>query len=231
MSKTNGNSPEQDALLQHQAAIDAAKQQLETLQGIVSQQEDTLGKLVGELPEIASLEQRHEDILAEIAIGNAKAADVEALEKDIAAAKAKRAEINPAVEVCQKTMYGVQRKVQDKMAELDELKKSMPRFIRTYLLAEAERVAQSYLQHAAALIADFKRIEGIAAVLQQHGHVPHLRPHGADIMLPAYALQAFEGKTLFHRAGLIFNLAGYGEILPWAAAETDRIKALGIDFE
>jgi len=230
MSKKNGNLPEQDALLQHQAAIDAAKQQLETLQGIVSQQESTLADLQGQLPEIAALEQQHEDLLAEIATGGAEPAAAEALDKTIADARAKKAEIDPAIALCQKTISGVQRKVQDQAAALDALKSSTGNLVKKYLLAEAERIAQDFLPKATALIDDYKRLEGIAALLGPLGH-PWLRPHGSEMVLPAFNLPAFQGKTLFHNPGLIFKLSGHGETMPFFNAEVERIKALGIEFE
>ncbi len=231
MSKKNGNLPEQDALQQHQAAIDAAKQQLETLQGIVGQQETTLAELQGQLPEIAALEQQHEDLLAEIATGGAEPAAAEALDKAITDAKAKKADIDPAIALCQKTICGVQRKIQDQAAALAALKDSTGTLIKKYLLAEAERIAQDFLPKAAALIDDYKRLEGIAAMLQPLGHTPYLRSHGAEMVLPAFNLPAFQGKTLFHNPGLIFKLSGYGEIMPLFNAEVERIKALGIEFE
>jgi len=231
MGKPTANIPELDAMLKHQAAIDAAKQQLETLQGIVSQQETTLADLQGQLPEIAALEQQHEDLLAEIATGGAEPAAADDLDKAITDAKAKKADIDPAIALCQKTICGVQRKIQDQAAALDALMSQTGNLVKQYLLAEAERVAQDFLPKAAALIDDYKRLEGIAAMLQPLGHNPYLRPHGAEMVLPAYDLPAFQGKTLFHNPGLIFKLSGYGEIRPLFAAEVERIKALGIEFE
>lgn len=231
MSKKNGNLPEQDALQQHQAAIDAAKQQLETLQGIVRQQETTLAELQGKLPEIAALEQQHEDLLAEIATGDAEPAAADDLDKAIADAKAMKADIDPAIALCQKTICGVQRKIQDQVAALDALKNSTGNLVKQYLLAEAERVAQDFLPKAEALINDYKRLLGIAAVLEPLGHKPYLRPHGSEMVLPAFDLPAFQGKTMFNYPALIFKQVGYGEVVPLFNAEVERIKALGIEFE
>lgn len=231
MNKNATTPHETDAMLKRQADIEAAAMQLETLRNAAADQESTLAGLCEQIPDMAALERRREELLADAAIGTAKSAAADDLNQKIAGADAKKAEIEPAIKRCQQTISGLQRKMQDKIAELDDLKKTMPRFVMNHLLAEAEQIAQSYLRNAGALVDDLKRLEGIAAILQQRGHVPGVRSPGSEIKIPAYALRAFEGKTLLHYPGLIFKLNTHGEIAPWAAAEAARVKAMGIDLE
>lgn len=232
MSKKN-DTPEQDALLQQQGAINAAKAQLEALQNTVAQQESILAGLQAELPNLSGVAQQHEDLLAEVATGAADSAALDELAQRIADAEARKADLVPAITRCQQTIAGLQRKVADQAKALEALQERIPYLVNDYLLAEANLIGLEYLEKAKALIADYQRLEGIARLLKDVGCSRYMRPHGATISLPGYALPAFEGKYLFQRQGLIYNddQLGHRERQEMAKAESERIRALGIEFD
>lgn len=232
MSKKN-DTPEQDALLQHQGAVNAAKAQLEALQNTIAQQESTLAGLQAELPDLSGLAQQHEDLLAEVATGTADSAALDDLTHRIAIAEAKKADIVPAITRCQQTIAGLQRKVADQAKALEVLKERIPYLVRDYLLSVANNIALAYLEKAKAIIDDYQRFEAIALVLHELGHRPFIRPHNSTITLPAYGLPAFAGKTLWQCEGLIYKADKMTHVDRRAAAsaEADRIRALGIDFD
>ena len=111
MRKTTAPTHETDAMLKQHADIEAAILQLETLRGAIAHQESTLAGLLEQTPDMATLEQQHAGMLADAAIGAAKSTAVDDLNQKIAAASAKKAEIEPAINLCQQTLSGLQRKV------------------------------------------------------------------------------------------------------------------------
>lgn len=233
MTKKDSNTPELDALLKHQAEINVAQQQLDALQGFIAKQETAQAALREQIPALAALEQQREALLAEVAIGAADSADLDELNQKITGAEAQKAEIEPAIIRCQQTIAGLQRKVADQSKALEVLRARIPRLVREYLLAEANLLALQYLEKAKALIADVQRLEGITLVLQEVGHLPFMRPHGAMINLPAYGLPAFEGKHLWQLPGLIYNddQISHHRRRAMAQTESERIRALGIEFD
>lgn len=232
MSKKQEYTPEQAALISLQSEIDAAKTQIETLKSAIAQQEKMHIELKDGLPDLGMLYQQREDLLAEVATGAENAGALSMLDEAIGTALDSEAKTKPEMQRCLQTVAGLQRKLQDARQALSVLQAKLPGLVRGYLLTEGNLVAERYLQHAAALLSEYKRLEAISTALQEMGYLPTLRPHGASISLPAFALPAFQGKTLWQMEGLIFDdrQLGYLAKRNLATIEADNIRALGIDF-
>jgi hypothetical protein len=220
-----------EAMLNHQSAIRAAKARLATLQDAIEQQQGILEGLRTSRPDFASLEQEFESALAGQALGSIGANEVEQIQRQIDTARKASATLEPKVVSCERTIAGLQRKVQSETETISALDREMPYIIKKHLLAEAAQVAETYLQDIKPVIEAYQRLEGIGRLLHGLGHVPSLVPHGASFELPAFNLPAFNGKTVFQRPGLIFKVTTNADLVPWIDAEVERIRALGVDFK
>lgn len=234
MDNENDLDLKRQAMLQHQANINAASEKLEALRNTVAQSENALAALVAEKPNLEKLNQQYEDALAAAAAGETDAAEHTWLATEIDTAKAKLAALDPEIESHQKTIAGLLRKIAEQEQALSALRKDSEKVIRHFLLADAAAAGQRYLEHARLLIDEWRRLEGLSLLLLEIGHLPALSPAGNTLTLPAYELPAFEGKRVQHNRNAHFEtrfVGPRGYKMDFAKREADLLRSMGIDFD
>lgn len=234
MDNKNDLDLKRQAMLQHQANINAANEKLGALQNTLAQNENALAALIAEKPNLEKLNQQYEDALAAAATGETDDADHTRLATEIETAKAKLAELDPEIESRKKTIAGLLRKITEQQQTLSALRKDSEKVIRHFLLAESDAAGQRYLEHARLLIDEWRRLEGLSLLLLETGHLPALSPAGHTLTLPAYELPAFEGKRVQHNRNAHFEtrfVGPRGYKVDFAKREANLLRSVGIDFD
>lgn len=234
MDNENDLDLKRQAMLQHQANINAANEKLGALQNTVAQNENALAALIAEKPNLEKLNQQYEDALAAAATGETDDAEHIRLATEIESAKAKLEALDPEIESRQKTIAGLLRKIAEQHQTLSALRKDSEKVIRHFLLAESNAAGQRYLEYARLLIDEWRRLEGLSLLLLETGHFPALSPAGNTLTLPAYELPAFEGKRVQHKKNFHFEVqmtASRGYKMDFAKREANLLRSMGIDFD
>jgi vacuolar-type H+-ATPase subunit I/STV1 len=226
----------EEELLGYLKAHEEAKQKTADLRAAITKQDETIREANAGVPSMGDLLQQREDLLADIAMGNASGDSLETLdaqigqkEKEIASAKAEAKKI---VSQAQQVIAGLKRKMTEMEAKVKELKEEiLPEAIAHFLLTRAETACEEYVQIARELIEKHRQIVGLGTLLKNSV------PCGKNILagkwnefrIPAFDLKACEGHLA--PTFTLFKWSEHGNDAQGAAeAERQRIKALGIDF-
>ncbi|MCG6659303.1 hypothetical protein HOP52_16210 [Halomonas campisalis] len=154
---------------EHQKALQAAEAEMVRFEALVrdAQAAPTLERTDDDA--LDALQQTREDLLADIATGEAKPEELAALDAEIQEilsdsdghqASALSQERNNA-----QTLAGLKRRLSAVQARLEALKAQTPEVIEQLLIARAEAAAEEYLAHAQALQLSCRQLQGIAELL------------------------------------------------------------------
>lgn len=232
MVSKQANSNALQEILNHQQAIKDVSSQIEALQSAITFQEGEVAKHQAQLPDLEALERQRENLLADIATGVAEKSALDALDTRIEGEQAASNQLAPLIVRCNKTLAGLNRKLQEETELLASLQKQTARFQCAYLLAEAELVAEAYVALGGELVAKFSRLSALSILLDGPDCPKIKAPGMVALSLPAFNLKAFPGNTVFNRPGALFvesPTAAQG--FEWAKAEKENLRALGIEIE
>lgn len=225
------DSEERTAVLANQQAVAEAQKTVDGLTKAVGEQQALIASKRALLPEVSvsQLELQREDLLAAIALGQGDAAALDTLEQQIAAQTALRQQTGPEISRAEKTIAGLSRKVEEAQAALQSLQSNSNNLLRKLLLSEAEVIGADYA--AAALVAaeKYKQISALQNIL---GGSPSLIPRQGRLTLPCLGLETNKPHADRVREHLIFADDGFlrSELQAWSQAETNRLRAAGIDI-
>lgn len=232
MDKKQKTENELQEILRHQQAIKDVSGQIEALRSAIKSQEESLAQHQAQLPDLETLEQQRENLLADIATGKAEMAQLDKLDGRIEAEQAASNQLAPLIVRCNKTLAGLNRKLQEETELLGTLQKQSARFQRAYLLAEAELEAEAYVALGGELVAKFSRLSALSILLDGLDCQNIKAPGMVALSLPAFNLKVFPGNTVFNRPGALFvesPTAAQG--FEWAKAEKENLRALGVEIE
>lgn len=205
----------------HQRALEAAQGQVDRIQTLVTAQEEELARLAADAG-LDALQQKREDALAAVAASEGSQKDVEALDKEIAQAKAAAEKRAEKCARARATLSGLIRKLADAEATRDALDVSTPFFLRGYMLSEAASLGTKYLEAANALVAQYERLWALQTLLKQYGPAGKARdffPYNfSEMAIPCPALKGFENVPAAHRGqGMVYRGRA-----PGSKADLDR---------
>jgi cell division protein FtsL len=224
-------------VLDHQAKIGNTETKIASLNSAIAAQRKLIADAQATIPAIPARSAERENLIADIALGQATAEDLKTLDAQIAkeqrayddAKKKVAADINTG----EAAIAGLERKLQDAQADLDTLNDASTAIMQQYVRGEAETVAQDYVDAALRLKDAYLRLRGLNAVLSGYGGRSFIGIGADRLYISGFALPQFDGVIDKNATwpGTIFSAewAAYGNTFSDAcAAEKDRMKKLGM---
>ncbi len=202
-------------VMDHLSRIDGAAQAVASLKNTISEQEAVVEANSGLTA--ASLYKRHEDLLADRALGKDVATEIEKLESEIREKEAALAEGGKAKENAERAIVGLKRKLAEGERALEALLDEKKGILCHFLLGQAEQIGGEYLSAVAELQGAYSRLIGLNELIQSLGQGHTSFAVGAyQLNIPSFQLKAFGG------ADKIFS----GEDFDPGAARLEEIARL-----
>lgn len=188
---------------------------------------------------LEALQSAREDVLAEIATGDAKPESLKQIDAQIedlltdsdgSHVNAIHQERNK-----QQTLAGLERRRSAIQARYDQLKAQLTEVIEQLVIARVEALSEEYLKHAKALQESYRHIQGMVELLTSavpDTKVQLLPVQWANVMIPALPLKTFEGVQQ-HDAdnGVLFSGRFASSLADRQAVineQLEQLKAMGI---
>ncbi len=227
-------SAEAEALQANASAIGAAAASIAGIEHTIADYTGMVEKMRAAHPDTSALEQEREDLLASIAIGEKRQADLDALDARLAELRKKRHEAQPGIAGVLQTIAGLQRRLHDEQAKMARPLQERPALVRRFLLSEAEAEGARYGALGVELVQRYKRLLALNSMLSDLGHVPSVLIHGAPLSVPAFRL-ASHAAFAHHvpgRDGVIYEPNGHTqqERADAIRQEKARLNAMGVEI-
>lgn len=214
-------------MLTNQNDIVSALAVIATLEKALSNCEAQVAEKQAALPDVGPLSSQREDLLAAIAIGEATSADLEKLDAQMDKLKAQRNGEKPALDALKQTIEGLQRRWVDARKSLQKLRAERESLLRHFLIKKAEAVGAEYFAAAQALVARYKELRGLDALIPRSPvvtgslllHVPRFNLETVPSLMPVTWAQDVVFET---KSGVV------GSAQEWAQQEAAALLELGI---
>lgn len=230
-ASTSSSKPEKKAtaerndismILAHQGEMEALSSTIANLETLISAKQREVQQAAAAVPSIEHLARTREDLLADFAVGQATAGEVNAfdakseaekLAHQEAQAKAKRIAEDEA-----QAIAGLQRKLADAQEKLLALHAKDQGLLRNLLMSQAEAAGRDYVQAAKAITAAYLRLTALDGMLKQRGLKPAgIIGGGVPINLPVFQLAACDGQYHPNWPDSIFS-----DFLAYSSGATDQ---------
>lgn len=223
------------AVLAHQARVAALSAEVETLNAAIQEQRQKAEALRQALPDVAALDARMDDLLADVAIGKASEDAVAQLEAERRDAKETMERIRPELDRIARTVAALERKADDARVQVRKLQEEKPALMRRFLMDEAQDECRRYIDDGMRAARSYKRLRALDALLEQAGSNYPLCASRETMVLPGFNLAASE-EAPCHPVlkGIVFKVDGRfdgGKVLQRAAEERAALRErYGIEF-
>lgn len=224
-------SPELLAVLGNQEASAAKQAVLNQLHQAIAVQNANAAQLRVHAEHVAELETQREDLLADIATGQDKAAELKALDTRLAQQKKDMA-VQGSQAAIDQTVAGLMRKLERVQGELQELQGQRPALLRRLLCTQAEALGAEYVTTAFELKALHRRLMGLSSMLDDLGLVPSvLAGMGAILEIPAPNLGSVKPHADYINANmLIAREYDRRNFMNWVEKEKAALRNLGVEI-
>ena len=231
MSNNAQQTPELQAVLQNQQAVAAAQATVDQLSQAIEAQNKLAEQLRSRAERVAALETQREDLLADIATGQDKAVELNALDERLALQKKDIATKGSQAAIDQ-TVAGLNRKLERAQGELAALQGKRPVLMRALLRAQAEALGGEYVAAAFALKAVHQRLRGLASMLNDLGSAPAIfMGQGAVIEVPAPSLETVKPHVDYiNHKMLVAREFDNRNLLGWIDREKAALRELGVEI-
>lgn len=201
----------EEQVLAHKKLIDAAKSEITHIQSALIERQELIAQAQKSIPVTPDRQQERSDIMADIALGNAKATALQAIDKRIAnetaitqAAKEKVAQV---IADNQATLDGLSNKLAIAQASLKEIESKTDDVAHRYFMGMAEIAAAQYVNHALALKGLYIKLSGLNISIRKHGGKGVTRDGVNHIQIPKFNLPQFDGLESFplYEPGMVLN--------------------------
>lgn len=190
MSNNAQQFPELQAVLQNQQAAAAAQAAVDQLHQAIGMQNKAADQLHAHVERVEALETQREDLLADIATGQDKTKELQALDVLLAQQKNDIAEQDSQAAISQ-TVAGLTRKLGRAQSDLAALQGKRPALLRGLLRTQAEALGGEYVAAAFALKTLHRRLCALSSMLNDLGGGPPIfLGQGAVIEVPAANLES-----------------------------------------
>lgn len=222
-----------DDVLQYQKDIAEAERKVSGIENLFELQQRVISEARAGIPQAADHRQARENMLADVAAGNATDKDLAKLEDKIrsetTAIKDATAKAMPIIETAQQTIAGLQRRLEGAISERDTLKKKKAEIISFFLTSEAEQIGEEYVSLALQLIDKFKRLRAVDELL---GNRRFTCVNHREFFIPAFNLKAFAEVTgsnhSYGRFTEVAKVLQSDEVLTAIEEEKKRFETMGI---
>lgn len=163
-----------DEVIAHQNALAAARDEVERLQALISEQEESLDSLTLDADErLDALQERREEVLADIALGEDNQDELKSLDKEIESiigdTDGSQREALEKYRHASQTVSGLKVRLQRQEEKLAELEAMSEGVIEQFLLDQGNKLASGFAKHAKQLIESFVRLKAIDELLMEKG--------------------------------------------------------------
>ncbi len=225
-------SPETIAVLENQLATAATSATIKKLEKAIGECEARIAEQQAALPDLAPLENQREDLLAAIAIGEKKSAEVDKLDAEIARLSKQQQAATPALVALKQTVGGLQRRLQDSQAELQQLQNEKSILMRRFLNSRAEALGAEYVAAAAKTAEQYKRLMALNSLLYEHGQTTQINTSREGLYVPRFMLDSMVGHADPVRPHALFTceLHTGAQSQAWVRQEKESLLEIGIEL-
>lgn len=217
------------AILAHQEAISDIDAVIANVSTLIAARQEEIVVAEAAIPSIDHLLRAREDLLASVAIGQAKSGDIKAFDAKIegerqahqeASAKAKR-----IAEEASQAIAGLQRKLTDAQEKCQAMHGKDQGLLREVVINHAETTGHAYVQAVLAVKDAYLRLIALDGLLKNKG----LRPMGiigtgVPINLPSFQLPACEGQYNRNYPEILFS-----DFLAYTSGASDQAHSDMLD--
>lgn len=151
-----------DVLLTHKEEIGQKRQELSEYQNRITEQQGIIEKAREHTDAVAPLISQREELLADIALGEDRAADLSALDKQITATEKAQektlAEKKQAIKQAEQTIAGLERRMQAIQSDIYRLENLEPVLLDLFVMGAAEQAAAEFLTLAEGITDKFTEL-------------------------------------------------------------------------
>ncbi|TXT37422.1 MAG: hypothetical protein FD135_3598 [Comamonadaceae bacterium] len=177
-------NPEATAVLENQQAIASTNAAIATLENAISKCESQITQQQAALPDVGPLLSQRADLLAAMAIGEDKSADMKKLDAKLEKLNAQRNDAAPALDVLKQTIDGLSRRLPVARATLQSLQTQRSSLMRQFLLSRAETIGAEYFELAKKIVANYKQLRALDNLMQGSP----LAMYGEGLNVPRFRL-------------------------------------------
>jgi len=230
MNTTDLPPTELRAVLQHQQAMADVQSNIERLRQAIAEQQGKAEQLRVQVAEVTDLQTQREDLLADIATGQDKAAELKTLDARLTRKKVDLQEQGTQAAIDQ-TVAGLTRKLEHTEGQLADLQKEHPNLLRLLLHAHAEELGEVYVATARQLSGIYDRLASLSKLLEGHeqAHSISVVPIGG-LQIPAFRLESVRPYVLSLNPAYITDTQRrtWGDLRPFIDAEKSTLRAQGV---
>lgn len=181
-----------DEVKAYLSVLQAQLSQIAQLEGLIRESESQVSPVDSGEEELAALQQAREDLLADIAAGNAKREQLDALDAQVSeilsSNAGQQAEAKTKERDHLQTLAGLRRRLSAAQDRHAELLNQNPAVIEQLLIAQAASVYEHYVATAEALMTSFHQLQGLQEVLMvavPESRVRLLSPAWPRLLIPS----------------------------------------------
>jgi len=205
-TKQDAASAELAAVLEKQTLIESIHARISATEAAIAPNEARLAKALEAVPDVETIEQQRESLLAAEASGQVSAAEREGRERELDATAGKaragaleKGKIAARIEATLRGLRGQRERDEAALQEAIETKRAA---LAAFLEAEAERVGKEYVDAARTLYPAYLRLMALSDLLRSAtGGTKQFR-RTWQFYLPAFDLRACDGLFYERRTGL-----------------------------
>lgn len=244
MSKKSVQAEHYTEILDYQERRLNALKRVEGIEALIEEQEGIIVQAKATIPSLEDFSQKREDLLAEIATGEAQPERLQELDAEIAQ---RQAEANRAAEEAhriipdtEQKILGLRRRLAAAQAQFETLDLQKYELLMEFVTQEAEVAGGDYIRQAESLKETFSRLLALSA-LRQRLYMDGQRRlkkradaeytftfRAGEIKIPKFNLQVFQPIADWYD-GLLFDINKV-KVAEAVEVEKVRLHEMGLDL-
>ena len=202
------------ALIEHQKAILDSKSRIKAIETAIEAQERVIDACAVDTSELDTLKTKHENLLADLATGNADPKEVDEVESEIEklslTIEERHNQSRKDVETATKALTGLKRKLAEEITRLSELKAESKPLLQSYFWTEIQRMGDTYIKKAEELSNLFTRLlatNNLARITAGESReiFPNPISGRGELLLPVPNLKEHHDKRLNRGVSILYD--------------------------
>lgn len=225
-----------DEVLAHQVRAKALHADVKRLEDAIAAQRQIIDAAKASVQQIPDRSSERAAMLADIAIGDAKPADLDKIDRQTAAEQqaheASQAQAAPVIQQATQTIAGLEAKIADLTSKLAALEAEDPLILEQYLMSQINALGEQFARDALALKEAFIQLCGLEELLHSATASKHqIMPFNLTLPLPRLAV----AKRIWPNSypDLLFTTRSpeaVQERAAWVVAERKRLAGEGCEI-
>ncbi len=224
-------------VLAYQDELKALRVDAKRLKDAITAQNKIISEAKASIPQVRDLSARRAEILADIAIGQAKQKDLDDLDQEVErehkAQVAFRSKAEPIINQAGQTIAGLEVKLSEQERKIAWKERDTPLILEQYLMSEIDQHGALYVSQAMALKDTFCKLVALEALLKDAtGETHGIMPFNLTIPLPK--LDECKELAAKESPDILFTtkFAGPGNTIyqTWIQTERERLNGEGCEI-